>query len=133
MIEKILDHCNPYGGCRAECPAAIQDILRERPCLSTFWKFLAPYWFKMDDAKLLKFVSAVESCGFANHTEMIPTTTPKPSMPHEPAQPMSGPGSVLLDLIKQLDARPLLQNIVMNVNYNTVAKDSDDGHAKTWH
>ncbi|KAK7114201.1 hypothetical protein V1264_000300 [Littorina saxatilis] len=137
MIEKILDHCNPYGGCRAECPAAIQDMLRERPCLGSYWELLATNLFRMDDAKLLKFVAAVETCGLANQTDMTPTTTttttPRPSIPHEPGKPMSGPGSMLLDIIKQLDARPLLQNIVLNVNYNNVVKDSDDGHAKTWH
>ncbi|KAK7088971.1 putative DBH-like monooxygenase protein 2 [Littorina saxatilis] len=74
MIEKILAHCNPYGGCRVECPAAIQDILREKPCLTKYWGFLATTFFSMNDAKLLKFVTAVESCGFANHTVMTPTT-----------------------------------------------------------
>ena len=58
----------------------------------------------------------------------IPDTVPNPAMP------MSDPGSLFLNLIKHTDARPLLQNIVMNVNYNNMGKASDgDKHAETWH
>ena len=46
------------------------------------------------------------------------------------------PGSLFLNLLKNMDARPLLQNIVMNVNHNNYGKtsnDDDDNHAETWH
>ena len=46
---------------------------------------------------------------------------------------MSGPGSLFLNLIKHLDARPLLQNIIMNVNYNYNNRQADKDHADTWH
>ena len=37
-----------------------------------------------------------------------------------------GPGSMLLNLVKHLDARPLLQNIIMNINYNNGIHSDDD-------
>ena len=52
--------------------------------------------------------------------------------PPEPAQPESGPASFFLNLVKHLDARPLLQNIIMNVNYNN-GDASDKDHANTWY
>ena len=53
--------------------------------------------------------------------------------PSEPTtQPMSGPAAMFLSLIKHLDARPLLQNIIMNINYNNGNSDKDD-HADMWH
>ena len=52
--------------------------------------------------------------------------------PPEPAQPESGPASFFLNLVKQLDVRPLLQNIIMNVNYNN-GDASDKDHANTWY
>ena len=51
-----------------------------------------------------------------------------------PSKPMSDPGSLFLNLIKSSDARPLIQNIIMNVNYNNAGKTSgDDEHAPQWH
>ena len=51
-----------------------------------------------------------------------------------PSKPMSDPGSLFLNLIKSSDARPLIQNIIMNVNYNNADKTSgDDEHAQQWH
>ena len=48
--------------------------------------------------------------------------------------PMSDPSNIFLNLVKSVDARPLLQNIIMNVNYNNNGDTSkDDDHASTWH
>ena len=47
---------------------------------------------------------------------------------------MLDPGSLFLNLVKSMDARPLLQNIIMNVNYNNNGKTgNDDDHVNMWH
>ena len=46
-----------------------------------------------------------------------------------------GFGSLFLNLIKNMDVHPLLQNIIMNVNYNNYgrAREDDDNHTKMWY
>ncbi|XP_067661008.1 uncharacterized protein [Haliotis asinina] len=63
LFSKVLDNCNPYGGCRAECPAAIAEV-REHPC---FRGRMADY--TGDTMRIfglgpdvVKFFSAMESC-----------------------------------------------------------------------
>jgi len=62
---------------------------------------------------------------------------PKPEEPREPETATSGIGSMFLNIIKQLDGRPLLQNIIMNINYNYGGGSNDhndgDDHMADWH
>ncbi|XP_070190209.1 peptidyl-glycine alpha-amidating monooxygenase A-like [Littorina saxatilis] len=119
MTKKILDHCDPAGYCRPECPAAIQQVQEENWCIKHAFGLMEDRYLFMEDAKFLKFVAAMKSCDHkpAPSGNMTTPTTPRPQ---GPGQPQTDPGSMFLNLIKQLDSRPLLQNIVMNVNYNTI-------------
>ena len=77
------------------------------------------------------FASTVVVCVVVT---MSPCFRAVPDPGPNPSKPMSDPGSLFLSLVKSSDARPLIQNIIMNVNYNNAGKTSgDDEHAQQWH
>ncbi|KAK7490020.1 hypothetical protein BaRGS_00018720 [Batillaria attramentaria] len=139
MIEKVMDVCSPVK-CRPECPAAIAEIRAENACLTGgYWRYYHEIVFLVSDVKLITFASAIAACdndyhAYNNTTTVAPPPRTTPAWPETTAQPqrnqgdMMDAGGLFLNLIKQLDNRPLLQNIVMNVNYNYDSDDKDGGH-----
>ncbi|XP_076468958.1 dopamine beta-hydroxylase-like [Babylonia areolata] len=141
-IKKVLENCDPSGSCRVECRAAIEEVSAENNCLRDNWDYVSSVIMQdMYDPLLLKFAAAMESCPHRDGGEGPGDwTTPRPyhpvtERPSEPSEPKpEGPGSMLMNLVKSIGSRPLLQNIIMNVNYNKYAGSSDnDKHGETWH
>ncbi|XP_071096456.1 tyramine beta-hydroxylase-like [Haliotis cracherodii] len=78
VMDKVLDNCNPFGGCRQECPAAIAEA-EKHPCLAkgVIQDYLLTLRSRNPDLKTTKFVAALGSCsckkdddngGFPTHT-----------------------------------------------------------------
>ena len=75
---QILDHCDPTGKCRAECPAAVEELREENACINNMWDLVSTTIYSMDDAKLLKFAAAMSSCDQACPMERTKPSTPSP-------------------------------------------------------
>ncbi|XP_071097307.1 DBH-like monooxygenase protein 1 [Haliotis cracherodii] len=62
VMDMVLDNCNPYGGCRQECPAAIARA-EKHPCLA---RGTMQEWMlnekSEEDLKSFKFAAAMKSC-----------------------------------------------------------------------
>ncbi|XP_070176429.1 dopamine beta-hydroxylase-like [Littorina saxatilis] len=130
LFDEVLAHCNPYGSCRQECPAAVEAARNASRCM------LAPYWEYMknrlitrpySDPLVFKFVAAVDLCDAHSSnvtTPQAPACPQKPSTPATSTPATSTPptgGSALgifSQLLRQLGDRPLLQNIIINDNRN---------------
>ncbi|XP_046545885.1 tyramine beta-hydroxylase-like [Haliotis rubra] len=64
VMDKVLDNCSPYGGCREECPAAIAEV-EKHPCLAkgvTQDYMLTLRSRNYPDLKTTRFVAALGSC-----------------------------------------------------------------------
>ncbi|XP_048241391.1 dopamine beta-hydroxylase-like isoform X1 [Haliotis rufescens] len=63
VMDKVLDNCSPYYGCREECPAAIAEAERH-PCLAKgdVQNYLLTMRSRNPDLKTTKFVAAFGSC-----------------------------------------------------------------------
>jgi len=125
MIDMILEHCDETGAtCKASCPAAVHEMRKENACIRVNYEFIYDTYKDYAHPTMLKFLTALESC---DHQEPKPTT---PTSMVTPAPPMTGSASMFMDIIKHLDSRPLLQNIIMNVNYNYNQPRSNDDSAE---
>jgi len=125
MIEEIMEDCDATGEtCKPSCPAAVAEMKRENPCVRYNWEYVQEAYTLTAHPSMLAFLKAMESC---DHRAPETHVTPAQS---------TGPASMFMDIIKHLDARPLLQNIIMNVNYNyghAPPKDDKDDHQEMWH
>lgn len=75
MLLQILDSCDPTGTCRAECPAAVEEVRAENNCFRSPWGYLRYlYMTFLKDIRLVKFAAAMESCG-GRHSGAWTTTT----------------------------------------------------------
>ncbi|XP_046576553.1 DBH-like monooxygenase protein 1 [Haliotis rubra] len=76
VVDKVLANCNPYGGCRYECPAAIAEA-ESHPCLANAdvkdWSLTRMSHL---DSKSLKFVAAMQSCSCENGNWMTTHSYP---------------------------------------------------------
>ncbi|XP_067662438.1 tyramine beta-hydroxylase-like isoform X1 [Haliotis asinina] len=63
VMDKVLANCNPYGGCRQECPAAIAEA-EKHPCLAkgVIQDYLLTLKSRNSDLKTTKFLAAFGSC-----------------------------------------------------------------------
>jgi len=129
-VLQIWDNCDISGSkCLSGCPAAVKEVMEGNVCFRTYADYVLNAMKNSDDARWTQFLAGVMSCDGKTVSTTTPTThaeSPKPQ----------GAGSMFIDIIKQLDSRPLLQNIIMNVNYNyDHAPDHDemDQHSQMWH
>jgi len=124
-MDPILDHCDGSGEkCQMGCPEAVKKLREEHPCIRLNWEYISDAYKTTAHPTMIKFLKAMESCI---------NRQPAPNNQGQ-VDPMKGSASLFMDIIKQLDARPLLQNIIMNVNYNYGAsKAEEDEHNEMWH
>ncbi|XP_071099136.1 uncharacterized protein [Haliotis cracherodii] len=62
LITKVLDNCDPYGGCRTECPAAVAEV-RGHPCFSgRLPDYTVSLLSRNPSLEVAKFLAALQSC-----------------------------------------------------------------------
>jgi len=143
IFKLIFDNCNVYGSCRSECPAAIAEARKRNPTYAgEVWEMMKmSIWEnkELNYGRLFRFVSAFDTCD--RKSDQSASSTSSTSGSHQGCQmthnnqmtsgnedkggeggrtPGRKPDAVgtFLELAKALGSKPLLQNIIFNVNEN---------------
>ncbi|XP_076436200.1 uncharacterized protein LOC143275807 [Babylonia areolata] len=128
VFQKVEESCSVYGVCRKECQQVLTEIRAAQPVYGgELWEFVKTQMWEnrdMNHAPILRFLSAIDTCDRRASqspdatSSCPPMTSPAANLQHGPQTGTSNISSNVLQLIKLLGNRPLLQNIIFNVNNN---------------